>query len=308
MHASRQSSHDLVVDGAGRPLVCVSASTLEPSPDDQRQASMKNNGRAIRWTAILVILGLCVAGYVVGWFEVCAVETVNSAGATSITRTCGPPGVADGGVLAVGLLLLLLAMPDMSEVGILGLSMKRRLEAAEEDASSSKAKADRLEDHLLLQSLRIDGVSQAMASAAAQASVGDILIGDAAIERAKSGLDAKAEAFKRGTRAQDQMTDENGRPDAQDAMELIRNWEMLAASLDLPPYRRGASDGVARVPLTASQAADFSGAFRNELSIVRAARNTVAHAGVLSRAELQDATDISARMVQILRELSAGKA
>lgn len=40
---------------------------------------MKNNGRAIRWTAILLILGFCVAVYLVGWFQVCAVETVSSA-------------------------------------------------------------------------------------------------------------------------------------------------------------------------------------------------------------------------------------
>lgn len=102
------------------------------------------------------------------------------------------------------------------------------------------------------------------------------------------------------------MTDENDRPDAHDAMALNRNWEILAASLDLPPCRRGASDGVARVPLTAGQAADFSGAFRDELNIVRAARNTVAHAGVLSRVELQDATEISAQLVQILRDISVG--
>lgn len=82
---------------------------------------------------------------------------------------------------------------------------------------------------------------------------------------------------------------------------------MLSASLNLPPYRRGAPDGVAGVPLTAGQAADFSGAFHDELKIVRAARNVVAHAGVISRTEVRAARDISAQLLQILRTFSAGE-
>lgn len=266
-----------------------------------------NSFRAVRWTFATSVLLAFVVLLLNSTFEVCKVES-DSDGAI-VSKTCDGPTVSDAGVLAIALLLVLVLAPDMSEVGVLGVSLKRRLEAAEQKATDSVQRAERLESQLQLQNLRVDTLSQNVAAANAQATNNVYLVSSEEIKKIDSELPKKAEAFSRGdvpapTVAQWSPDEEN--PDPSLIPRIIENWELLYASLDLGPSRRGRSgDSSPRIKVTASEADRFKFLFDEELQVVRAARNNVAHAKPITNEDLRSAVDISDQLLEILRSSSA---
>ncbi|UXA16743.1 hypothetical protein [Mycobacterium sp. SMC-4] len=259
------------------------------------------------------VLIWCVWGLLAGDFEICSLETVTGEDGSTETRTCDGPSVTDAGVVAVALLILLMLAPDMSEVGVFGLSFKARLQAAEGKAAASEAKADKLETQLHMQSLRVDN----LAAANAQATGNNVFIGEEFLKRLSSDLPDKGRVFLEGLvppltkglapspLASDTQEGSPDRVDARLALQLIDNWEMLAATLDLPPYRPG-RDAVPRVPVTAEDSHRFRNVFADELQIVRAARNTVAHSAPISNDDLQKAVAMSEQLLDILRRTPRG--
>ncbi|WP_199422866.1 hypothetical protein [Actinotalea solisilvae] len=211
--------------------------------------------------------------------------------------------ITDASVLTFALLVVLLVSPEMGEVGVFGISLKRRVESAEREAERSAKKAEQLEVQLALHSVRLDSVAQSVASAAAQATVGPILIGDAAIRQSLSEFGEKARAFESGeSRPGTDGAEVAERPDYERIGRLIDNWERIAAALDLPP-RRVLRDGTSfsGVPqLSAEEASRFRAIFDEELQVIRAARNTVAHARPLEAEELALAVDLSDRLFELL--------
>jgi hypothetical protein len=101
-----------------------------------------------------------IGGLLGSRFHVCKHETITKGAETTVTNTCGAPGVSDAEVVAIALFVVLLLVPDMSEVGVFGVSLKRRLAAAEEKASESIAKAENLQHQLQVQSLRVETLTQ----------------------------------------------------------------------------------------------------------------------------------------------------
>lgn len=252
-------------------------------------------------------------------FEVCKIESVTGKDGPKVTRTCDGPSVTDAGVVAVALLIVLMLVPDMSEVGVFGLSLKARLQAAEGKAAASDAKADKLETQLQMQSLRVDNLTQNLAAASAQASGNNVFIGDELLKQVSSDLPDKGREFIEGpvrvsargvgssptpSHVRDERSSDRINSDL--AMQLIENWETLAASLDLPPYRPGGGEVGNRIPVTAEESHRFKSVFANELQIVRAARNTVAHAAPISNTDVRKAADISQQLLDILRRAPLG--
>lgn len=265
-----------------------------------------NSYRAVRWTIAIGTLVIFVGLLLNSEFEVCKIESDKDG--TTITKTCDGPTVSDAGVLAVALLLVLLLAPDMSEVGVLGVSLKRRLEAAERKVSDSEHKAERLESLLQMQSLRVDTLSQNIAAANAQATNNVYLVSSEEIKKIDSELPKKAEAFSRGDDPAPTVTQSSPDEESSDPLlvtRIIENWELLYVSLDLGPSRRGGrGDSFRNIDVTAHEADRFKSLFEEELQVVRAARNNVAHAKPISNEDLRSAVDISDQLVRILRNPS----
>lgn len=269
-----------------------------------------NSFRVVRLTValggLLVFAGLLLNSS----FEICNVKTETGKDGTTVTKTCDGPTATDASVIAVALLFVLLLAPDMSEVGVFGVSLKRRLEAAEKKASDSEAKSDRLESQLQMQNLRVDTLAQNVAAANAQATNNVYLYSSDDIKKIDSELPNKVEAFTRGNIPEPpviQWTPIDGERPSEDeqsyaslAMRIIENWEILAASLDLPPYPRVSRSDLPKIKLTANQAEQFRFLFEEELQIVRAARNNVAHAKAVSIDDLRSAVDISEQLLTTL--------
>jgi hypothetical protein len=120
-----------------------------------------------------------------------------------------------------------------------------------------------------------------LAAASAQAIGNVFLVTGNEIQQRDLALPGKADAFKRGVEPEPTTTiDELAieRPDPLLVTKLIQNWEVIAVSLDLPPYRPGARADIPRVMVSGDEANRFANVFAEELRIVRAARNNVAHA------------------------------
>ncbi|MUL47107.1 hypothetical protein FZI85_04045 [Mycobacterium sp. CBMA293] len=225
--------------------------------------------------------------------------------------------MTDAGTVAVALLIVLLLAPDMSEIGVFGVSLKRRLAAAEDKASKSEAKAENLETQVQIQSARIENLTVSLAAANATAGAAanaqvhqhQYFLSGSPAERAEAEkfgaeLPGKAEAFVRGEITHPAATasapDEH-KADPVLATQLIENWETLAASLDLPPSRRGARSDFLRIKVTSERAEEFQMIFDEELRFVRLARNNVAHAQPITNQELHSAVDVSTELLRILR-------
>lgn len=260
-------------------------------------------GRVPRWIVASLVLLSCVTGLLGSGFHVCKDETVSKGADITRTHTCNTPGVTDAGVVAVALLIVLLIAPDMSEVGVFGVSLKRRLVAAEGKASASEAKAERLETQLQVQNLRVDNLTQSVATANAQG-IGQVIITTEQIKKVDSEMSRKVATFNwdelvEQTFAELQRSAEP-RQDPALVPRIIQNWEIIAASLDLPPHGPGRG-GIPRVAITAEQSEQFRFLFEEEIQIVRAARNTVAHAQPIADDALKAAVDISEQLLEILR-------
>ena len=195
--------------------------------------------------------------------------------------------------------------PDMTEVGVFGVSLKRRIAEAERKATASEAKADRLETQLHVQNLRVDSLSQNVAAAHATSNV--FVVSSDEIRKVDSELPKKAEAFSRGEVFEPRTADafqpalDEDQPNPYLVTRILENWEILAASLDLPPRRRAGRADLLRVELSPEEAAQFRRLFEEELQIVRATRNNVAHAMSIPSEDLQRAVDISDQLVRLLR-------
>lgn len=269
-----------------------------------------NSFRVVRWTIAIAGL-LTLAGLLLNSsFEICSIQTETGNDGTTVTQTCDGPTAADAGVIAVALLFVLLLAPDMNEVGVFGVSLKRRLVAAEQKASDSEAKAERLESQLQIQNLRVDALAQNVASANAQATNNVYLYSSDDIKKIDSELPKKAEAFTRGdipeppatlsVPIEEKWSPEEEKSEASLVVRIIENWEILAASLDLSPYRRAPRSEPPRIKITANQCDQFRFLFEEELQVVRAARNNVAHAKAIPIEDLRSAVDISDQLVRIL--------
>lgn len=271
------------------------------------QSSLEANSfRAFRWT--LVVLGFfgVVVLLLANRFEVCTIETSTGNDGSTVTKTCKGPEVTDASVVAVAALLVLLIVPDMSEVGIFGVSLKRRLAQAEQKVSESEAKAERLENRLEIQNLRVDTLSQNLVAANAQAVNNVYLVSTEDIKNIDAALPEKARMYARGEVPSMPATGFLA-PEAEEKLDplmvvrLIQNWETLAWYLSLTPYHRGANAEDIGIAISLHQANLFRRLFEDELNIVRAARNNVAHAKPITDDDLSSAVDISERLLEALR-------
>lgn len=239
-------------------------------------------------------------------FHTCKEETAKKGAELTETRTCTPPTVSDAGVVAVGLLLILLIVPDMSEVGVFGISLKRRLQAAEQKAAESKATADVLETRMQVQNSRIDTLSQNLANANAQAVNNVYLVTGEELKQQTEQLQEKAQAFRRGEDSIPTTTDTLAEmsetlADPELAVKLIYNYETIMGSLGITDYH---PIGVGPIPLYRISREDherFMTLFGSELETIRAARNNVAHAKPIPADDLRRAVQLSDDLVEILK-------
>lgn len=247
-----------------------------------------------RWALILAILLFGLVGSAAGQFETCAEEAT----AQGVVEVCGPLGLSDLPVVAALALVLFLAMPDLAEASIGGVfSIKKRLNRAEAQVDQQARQID---------GLRLSIDSRMSAAAAAENNV--IIVSEHSLDQLPVTIQRKA----RGEPPAPEVR-EPARSDeyAEQAVRLIRNWERLAEMLLLPPYatprrpgrRDLLSDGGDALSLSVEDEKiyQFSTVFSDEIQLVRAARNAVAHDRGLSPEAVIDAADAAEELIRVFQ-------
>jgi hypothetical protein len=177
-----------------------------------------------------------------------------------VARVCGPVGLQDVLVFTLGaFVVLLLLLPDLSEVGIPGLaSLKRRVEANEEKTKQIEGLVLRqtIHQNLFLNTATAPNFPASEASAEAKA------------RRIAEGEEVPLGPEPTGVRA---LSPERAVAEAQ----LIATWESLAELLGPLTEREFVRRAMPR--LEGHPLQGWLTAFTRELQDFRAARNTVAH-------------------------------
>jgi hypothetical protein len=257
------------------------------------QVDMKVVWRSLRWLGFVMTLGILMGGLLFGWFESCA----DAISGEKIVKICAPPTVTDARIIVLFFIAVLLLLPDMGEIGVFGLSLKRRLEDAEK-------KTEQIETRMLFQENKIDTVAQSVSSA--QANVGPILIGDAAISQAQSKFEEKGRALLEEPSEHSHMTITTGPSEDLDAgslVKLMRNWEEISSVLriGIHGFNRRFSDQSQYTSAQIHFIESFGNTFSEELQMVRAARNSGVHFAYISNEELDKAADLSDGLNMLLK-------
>ncbi|WP_156925967.1 hypothetical protein [Glycomyces arizonensis] len=209
----------------------------------------------------------------------------------TIREICGPVTMVDPRIALPILLGAILILPDMSEVGILGLSLKKRVEEAERQVAQ-------FELRILEQELRITSASQSAASAQVNFG-GDLMFTQDAVERSRNGVSEKRRKFLSGEDSGPDW-DPSPQPNMELVWQLLSNWEFLSEALGLAGYRRAFVNGAQSK--YKNYVSRFRSQFEEELRIVQTARNTVAHARHIPDEELEEAVYLSRELMETHKE------
>lgn len=192
-----------------------------------------------------------------------------------VQTLCRPAVITDPVFVAVGLALLMLIMPEMAEVGGFGITLKRRVAAAE-------AKQATTENELRSLSMRI-------ASTASSGSQSIVYIGD--VRTLPERVEEKEAAWREGNVA-----------------AFVSPRVLEVAEAPTPPERalerimavdEVAALGRTRVALPTSEKERFDVLFGDEMEEIQAVRNAVVHGREVSTEDLNATVD-AARRLQVI--------
>lgn len=262
--------------------------------------------RLIRLGVAAMLLVLYAVSVLTFYKECSIVTSESSSTGTLLQTTCQSPTVTSANVLVLILLVVLLLWPDISEVTVLGVTLKRRVAEAEAEAQKAKEDVAALGISLQLQQTRIDTVSAAAAAAAASASANVTTTNnwDRGPEWTRGMAEQLEEIAKRIGGEPTTSTDSvDESPSAEHAdslkMQLLNQFEALANSLGL--YRRHVGRDLDREEKRLAFAQrEFLAMNKDAIQSVRALRNGIAHGQPVSGQEVREGMNVLASLTSDL--------
>ncbi|MDN4483210.1 hypothetical protein [Demequina lignilytica] len=215
--------------------------------------------------------------------------------AAEMTRTvvCDIPSASSGLVLLTALLVALLLWPDASEIAVLGVALKRRVDRAQDQAERATEEVRALSVQLAL--------ATANASAAASSNLHFTFNGDRVTWGPRDGDRLREEyedVRKKGPDLRNFSSSREGagRGVSTDALkyQLLHSYEEFAQLLALNDRRpKDAEFGRLRQAFLAD--------YEPTLVALRRVRNAVAHASEVSREDVLNALDLARAMVPLAK-------
>lgn len=248
--------------------------------------SRNARGKLVRYlTAIVLIIAYLIISAL--FYRECV---VTSGSASSDGNVCQPASLDSAPVVAAILLLIALIWPEIAEISILGVSLKRRLAEAERTAASAAQESAKAAAATVALQAQINQVVATYSAASASAENHTNVIFDPAWTPARAAelrdayVDVKAQVKPlAGAEAQQSL--------AELSLQLLREYQDLAVRLGIARTRPvGRPSEATRELYRARQA--FIADYQPQVSSVREARNSVAHAEQLSREELIEAIQV----------------
>lgn len=243
----------------------------------------RRTGLRVRTGIGLAVLFAFGALLLTGFRECSVVTAVNAAtGAatkTSTTTTCTPSPVSSALVLVVLLFVVVLFWPDISEVTIGNVTLKRRVEEARSEAKAARAEADRLVDVVASQQIRIDGFvsTTSLANAISNQHQTTTIHIDSNAWTAEKGevIETEVDHLLTESERNLRLTDTDDVNAAQ--VQVLQQFEELSRWLGLNARRARGRPSASDLELRAAQA-QFIEEHKFAIEGVRELRNAVAHA------------------------------
>ena len=264
---------------------------------DATEHPFKQRWRIARLSvAAVVLVGYAIAAVLV--YRECSTASTTGAPVDklAVVTTCAPPTLTSATVLALLLLLVLLLWPDISEITVLGVTLKRKVEEAKQDASAAKDEV--AEMRLQLVSVRSSAESavavatQAAATAASSASA-NVTINNqwrradqrVLREEAERVPNSTLEAHADGSLFVDDADWLTGR--------IIREWDRLQGALNVAPDLTVRADIATKSGVALTNARrDFVGSHRDVLQTLRQLRNAVAQSQDVPLQDMKAGVDL----------------
>ncbi|MGC0369516.1 hypothetical protein [Microbacterium sp. SLBN-111] len=234
-----------------------------------------------RWVAALVLLVTAFWLFSSGTLRECSDVTTKSqttqAGATTdvngTVTSCGPSPAGSGAGLVALLLVAALFWPDLSEITVLGVTLKRRVAEANKKSEEAAAVAEDVKASISVLQARIDNLNFAVASNTNNISVH--------VDRGEYFTTSDSRRL-----ADETDRDAPGRSPLDTASyseyeligRVITFWASLTQALNLDGRLEVAPDGLSPSDLArAERRRKFVDENRNRLRLLRRLRNAAAH-------------------------------
>jgi len=254
------------------------------------------NSRTVRLTLVAVLL-VGFAAAAVWFYRECQVVLKTVADVSEQTSTCAPPTVTSATVLIVLLLVVALLWPDLSEVTVLGVTLKRRIAAVEIKADAVEDRANVIDDRVS----QLQTVVQSL-SLRVDNTISNSVRAEVNFYGPSDRRDVEEEAKRLNTPLVPlNMSDEDVHWYAR-VGRLLDVWETLRLQLALDPRGRVQQAFVGEVEIRLLRAREtFEADHRKSIDALRRLRNSVAHG---SRVVPTEDLDNGIRLIEELIELS----
>jgi len=227
--------------------------------------------RVLRYGLVVVVVLTAAAWLGDESFAVCK-TVVRTGHEAAKTVTCAPPGLNTPLVVGVLLLVVLLMLPDMSEVAVLGITLKKQVRVAAENAKKAEEATHALSNHV---SQLVMASNLATSSASASNNLSLFTERDAETVQFAVGSDGGAGTQQRST--------------LELVGAIVTNWAELNELLNLDARLRVRADfGTPRDEYVSGIRFAFVEEWHDELLALRRLRNSVAHGGEISRERLEE--------------------
>lgn len=210
------------------------------------------------------------------------------------TETCSAPGLDSPITLGLLLFAVLLLWPDLSEVGVLGITLKRQVAEAVVSAKKAEQAATSLSAQVSQWIL-----TSSTSSASTNTEFNVYTSADAnTVTRAAEGTERSRDLNAETAALKDASEDEL-------VGKVVRKWAELQEVLELDNrLRPKLDDSTERASRLTGARLDIVGKWNDELFALRRLRNAAAHGADLERARLEDGVVLLDSLLEEYRELA----
>jgi hypothetical protein len=263
------------------------------SPQSKGRRALRVVWRVVRLAAFVAVV-LWGAGYLSeDGNRVCSTVTREGFEA-GMTETCAAPGLDSPITLGLLLFAILLLWPDLSEVGVLGVTLKKQVAEAVDSAKKAEQAATSLSAQVSQWVL-----TSSTSSAFANTEFNVYTSADAnTVTRAAEGTDRSRDTTADATALTNASEDEL-------VGKVVRKWAELQEALELDNRLRPKADhSTERASRLTGARLDIAGRFNDELFALRRLRNAAAHGADLERASVEGGVVLLDSLLDEYRELA----
>lgn len=260
--------------------------------------------RPLRYSLVGIFLAIYTVVVLYPYRECSVVKTVAESGAISTETSCAPMGLDSASALALILIVGALLWPDLAEVTVLGVNLKRRVAVAEQKVKDAEGSVRDLTAQVQTLVLRVDSASSSAASAQSSVHLYEPRPGWTRADGAEIRDQRERLHIPLSGPREHRPLPEVSDPQVAGYLltgRIIELWEELDQIIKLRASAKTLGGGIVLEP-TPRYSRDFWVNNRESIEASLKLRNAVAHAQNVPISELQDGVILLEGLVSRARE------